>query len=37
MDEVIAGSLESFTPPHNIEEDRYRRVNGWQDVGEIFL
>lgn len=26
-----------FTAPHNVEENRYRRVNGWQDVREMFL
>jgi 5'(3')-deoxyribonucleotidase len=26
-----------FTAPHNVEENRYRRVNDWQDVREIFL
>ena len=26
-----------FTAPHNVEENRYRRVSGWQDVREMFL
>lgn len=26
-----------FTAPHNVEENRYRRVDGWQDVRELFL
>lgn len=26
-----------FTAPHNVEENRYRRVNDLQDVREMFL
>ncbi len=26
-----------FTAPHNVGENRYRRVNDWQDVREMFL
>lgn len=26
-----------FTSPHNVEETRYRRVNNWQEVAEMFL
>ena len=26
-----------FTAPHNVGENRYLRVNGWQDVREMFL
>jgi 5'(3')-deoxyribonucleotidase len=26
-----------FSAPHNVAEDRYRRVEGWQDVREMFL
>ncbi|SNR70594.1 5' nucleotidase, NT5C type [Hymenobacter mucosus] len=26
-----------FDAPHNVNETRYRRVNSWQEVGEIFL
>lgn len=26
-----------YTAPHNVNESRYRRVNDWQDIAEIFL
>jgi 5'(3')-deoxyribonucleotidase len=26
-----------FTAPHNVHETRYRRVDNWQQIGEIFL
>jgi 5'(3')-deoxyribonucleotidase len=26
-----------FTAPHNVDEKRYRRVDDWQDVREMFL
>lgn len=26
-----------YTAPHNVNEARYRRVNNWQDIAEIFL
>jgi 5'-nucleotidase len=35
--ELFTGEPYIFTAPHNLEEQRFRRVNNWQEVAAAFL
>ncbi|EHJ08963.1 hypothetical protein SS7213T_01441, partial [Staphylococcus simiae CCM 7213 = CCUG 51256] len=35
--EIFSGKPIMFTAVHNINDDRFTRVNGWQDVEHYFL
>lgn len=34
---VFSGEAVIFTSPHNVNETRFRRVNNWQEVAQMFL
>ena len=33
----FSGEPVIYTSPHNVHETRFRRVNNWQEVAQMFL